>query len=289
MTTTTPAPAPTATRPSTSAAAEQLLTEGYHVARGLFSPDEVAALRGHAMDLVHHRSGEFCEGGAVDPDSADPLRRYPRIIQPHRKDLTSRRFLLAPRLRVLLTELLGEEPVAVQTMIYFKPPGGRGQALHQDQRYLQVAPGTCVAAWLALDDCDPDNGGMRVVPRSHLLDLLCPVPSDTDRSFTAETVPVPEGLAPVDVVMQAGDVLFFLGNVIHGSEPNTTQDRFRRVIVGHYATGDAQRISRWYEGAMSFDELPAPLEGVEGGGRCGEFVDGEFAFTSTVDAALGRH
>jgi hypothetical protein len=32
-------------------------------------------------------------------------------------------------------------------MIYFKAAGARGQALHQDQYYLRVNPGTCCAAW----------------------------------------------------------------------------------------------------------------------------------------------
>ena len=40
--------------------------------------------------------------------------------------------------------LLGREPYAAQTMFYFKPPGARGQALHQDQTPLRVQPGTCL-------------------------------------------------------------------------------------------------------------------------------------------------
>ena len=47
-----------------------------------------------------------------------------------------------------LTGLLGNEPYAAQTMVYFKPAGSRGQALHQDNYYLRVHPGTCMAAWM---------------------------------------------------------------------------------------------------------------------------------------------
>lgn len=255
------------------------------MARGLFSPAEVTALREHGMDLVTNRSDEVCEGGSVDRGPPDPLKHYPRILQPHLKDTTSRRFLLAPRLRVLLTELHGEEPVAVQTMICFKPPGGRGQALHQDQRYLQVSPGTCVAAWLALDDCDPDNGGMRVPSRA-ATGWTCSARSPATPSARSRRRPSRcRGGAPVDVVMKAGDVLFFLGDVIHGSEPNITRDRFRRVIVGHCATGDARQILSWYAGAMSSTSCRRRW-GVSKRGPLRGVVHGEFAFTSTVNQAL---
>jgi hypothetical protein len=68
------------------------------------------------------------------------------MAQMHRWDITSLRWLLDPRLGDCLTTLLGVEPYAVQTMLYFKPPGSRGQALHQDNFYLRVQPGTCLNA-----------------------------------------------------------------------------------------------------------------------------------------------
>ncbi|PRY12598.1 phytanoyl-CoA dioxygenase family protein [Kineococcus rhizosphaerae] len=263
--------------------------DGYVLVRGLFSREEAADWYAHAHHLGATRTAEFASAQEFDPTSEDPLRRRPRLLQPHLGDERSRQFLLDQRLRRALVHLLGEEPLAVQTMIYFKPPGARGQALHQDQRYLQVSPGTCVAAWLALERVDPANGCLRVVPGSHRVGVLCPVPSDTTRSFTSETVPVPEGMSVVDVVMEPGDVLFFHGNLIHGSDPNTTADRFRTVVVGHYATGGAERISQWYPDVVSFAGQPAPLDAVPAGGPCGEFVDGEFIVTSTVREALARH
>jgi len=36
----------------------------------------------------------------------------------------------------------------------------RGQAFHQDNFYLRVKPGTCVAAWVAVDDADEENGSI---------------------------------------------------------------------------------------------------------------------------------
>src|SRR5664279_2949459 len=215
---------------------EQFNEQGYYVARGLFSPDEVAFYRSHFMALRQGQEhpGDYVgvpierilgdskkTGDLLYEDKPDPLRQYPRMIHMHRWDEASRNWLLEPRINQQLTLLLGTEPFAVQTMLYFKPPGARGQALHQDQYYLKVQPGTCIAAWMALDDCDEENGCMQVVAGSNKWDILCTVKADTTQSFTDVTVPLPEGEHATPIVMKAGDVLFFNGTVVHGSFPNT--------------------------------------------------------------------
>lgn len=232
---------------------EQFQKEGYAIARGLFSDDEVASLRDHYMTLRAKGTypGDF-EG--VDPSSTDPLKRFPRMIHMHRWDETSLDWVTDERLNLLLTVASGGmEPFAVQTMLYFKPAGARGQALHQDQYYLRAMPGCCLAAWLALDDCDEENGCMQVVPGSHAWPLLCTTKADTTVSFTDVTVPIPEGTPIVPCIMQAGDVLFFHGLLVHGSYPNVSKDRFRRALIGHYLTGDAKEVGEWYHPVYRMD------------------------------------
>lgn len=256
---------------------------GYYIARGLFSPQEVEALRAHYMRLnEENRRSEALAKRAADPGKhvplegpPDPLHQYPRMLQMHRWDETSLRFLLDSRLRELLTLLLGGEPYAVQTMIYFKPPGARGQALHQDQYYLRVQPGTSMAAWLALDDCDESNGCMQVVDGSHKWDILCTVPADTTQSFSAVTVPLPAGVKPTPAIMQAGDVLFFNGSVVHGSFPNTTKDRFRRSLIAHYIVAEAQKVGEFYQPVLRMDGSVVDLGTSEGATQCGIWVDHE--------------
>src|SRR4029453_18371757 len=99
----------------------------------------------------------------------------------------------------------------------FKPPGSRGQALHQDNFYLRAEPGTCLAAWMALDPTDEANGCMQVVPGSHPSQDLCTENADTTVSFTDVTVPLPAGQRSLPVLMNPGDVLFFNGSLVHGS------------------------------------------------------------------------
>ncbi len=246
--------------------------DGYVVARGLFSRPEVEALCDHFMRLRASGTypGDFV---GVDPRSEDPLKRYPRMIHMHRWDAISLRWLLDTRLRGCLRALLGDDPYVVQIMLYFKPPGARGQALHQDQYFLRVRPGTCMAAWLALDRSDEENGCMQVVPASHTLPLLCTVEADVSQSFTDIAVPLPEGTHPVPVVMEAGDVLFFNGQLIHGSYPNTSAGRFRRALIGHYIVAEAEQVAKYYHPVLGMDGSQVGLGVSQGGGLCGSWVD----------------
>lgn len=252
---------------------QQFETDGYAIARGLFSAAEVTEIRDEFM-AMHARGpipGHF-EPRRMDPDSSEPvdiLKQYPRMMHPHRVNEVALRYLLDPRFDAILTDLLGEEPIAAQSMFYFKPPGARGQALHQDNFYLRVEPGTCIAAWVAVDEIDRANGGLEVVPGTHRMEIFCPEEADLDVSFTRDYVPPPPGLEPVPVDMSPGDVLFFNGSLVHGSEPNRTTDRFRRSFICHYAGRSCEQIARAYQ-LLTMSGEPIERADAVGGGPCGE-------------------
>lgn len=251
---------------------ESYRANGYAVVPGLFGPDEVERLREHFMTLRRHGAYPGDLAG-VDSTSADPLKRYPRMIHMHRWDDVTLRWLLDARLNGCLTALLGSEPYAVQSMLYFKPAGARGQALHQDNFYLRAKPGTCMAAWMALDRCDQENGCMQVVPGSHAWPILCTEKADTATSFTDVTVPLPEGTQASPVVMDPGDVLFFNGTLVHGSYPNSSADRFRRALIGHYIEGVATQVTQFDQPVLRMDGTPVGLDNGEAGGACGVWVE----------------
>lgn len=265
--------------------------DGYTLARGLFGADEVEQLREHYM-VLRKRDRYANDLVGVDAGNRDPLKRYPRMAQMHRWDELSLNWMTDDRLDQVMTTILGRSPYAVQTMLYFKPPGSRGQALHQDNFYLKAEPGTCVAAWMALDRVDIANGCLQVVPGSHRWPILCTEKADTKVSFTDITVPLPAPDAAVPVEMQPGDVLFFHGALVHGSAPNVTEDRFRRALIGHYIQGEAEQVAEYYHPALRMDGTALELGVSVGGGACGEWVeteDGPVAVLTGTESVSRKH
>ena len=253
---------------------DQFNTEGYVVVPSLFSQEEIETIKVRFTELNQQGHGFRGDDASLLGDH-DPLKAFPRMVHPHRFDELSLKWLLDDRLREWTTNLLGEEPYAAQTMFYFKPPSARGQALHQDQRPLAVHPGVCLAAWMAVDDCDEENGCIQLVPRTQNLPELCMIDADITQSFSDKQVPIPDGMSAVPVIMKAGDVLFFNGQVIHGSYPNTSTDRFRRSLIAHYVAGEAEKVAEFYHPLLTFEGKEIILEASETGGPCGVFVENE--------------
>jgi ectoine hydroxylase-related dioxygenase (phytanoyl-CoA dioxygenase family) len=242
--------------------------DGYALARGVFSPEEVEEVKANFDRLLTQDRPKYMDEGISDPK--DPLYQFPRMVHPHRFDENSKRWMLHPGVRECLIHLFGEEPVATQSMFYFKPPGARGQAMHQDNLYLLVEPGTCIAAWTAIDKCDRENGCMMVVPKTHTGNIMCPEKADMDESWSSHFVRTPKGYKAVEALMEPGDTLFFNGSLIHGSGPNRSKDRFRRSFIGHYAAGSLQKISKFYFPLIKMDGSDYSVAVNQGGGACGQ-------------------
>ena len=252
-------------------------TEGYLIVRGLFAPPEVEEIL-RSFDALGAAGQPIPRSWEPDlsPEAAgDPLKRYPRVMMPHRYDELAKRRLLDPRVRGVLSVLLGEEPIAVQSMYYFKPPGARGQAMHQDNLYLQVKPRTCVAAWTAIDLATPENGGLYVVPGTHHMQIVCPEKADEGESFTKHFVRAPAGLKAVPAVLDPGDTLFFNGSLIHGSGPNRSKTLWRRSFICHYMPKDSVNIAKFYFPLLDFEGNEVQRDPSEGGGPCGENFDAQ--------------
>ena len=248
-------------------------TQGYVVVRGLFSPEEVEDVKQIFNRMNAEKPAEnFFQDNIQDPN--DPLYQWPRVVHPHRFDAGARSYLLHPGVVECLRALFEEEPVATQSMFYFKAPGARGQALHQDNTYLLVDPGTCIAAWTAIDRTDRENGCMMVVPHTQDGNMICEEKTDITVSFTGTTTRIPKGFKAVEVPMEPGDTLFFNGSVIHGSGPNRSKDRFRRSFIGHYAAGSLEKISKFYLPLVNLDGTDREVPVNADGGPCGSAWEG---------------
>jgi ectoine hydroxylase-related dioxygenase (phytanoyl-CoA dioxygenase family) len=212
---------------------------GYVVVRGMFDGETAREMRDHYMALRAQgpKPGDF--GGTSDRPE-DPTHQFPRFIQMHNWDERSKEWATAPELLDAVSALLDDKPVLCQTMVYFKPPGGRGQGIHQDEQYITIDP--LVGVWVALDRSDKDVGQMVVVPGTHKGPMLRVQAADTSVSFTDGEAVLPEGARIVGVDMEPGDTLFFHGKTAHGSYANVTHDRWRRSFICHYYGEHAVRF-----------------------------------------------
>lgn len=238
--------------------------------RGVLTAEEIRELQ---ETFTEHIETDGAGGAFHETPEDDPLHAYPRMIQPHRDDHApgrlARRWLLEERIMGRVASAVG--PVwAAQSMFYFKPAGARGQAMHQDNYFLQSHPETCIAAWIAVDDCDGENGALGVVPGTHRYEIECPEEADATESFTTITVSIPEHLSVVQTDMRAGDMLIFHGSLVHGSKPNTSADRFRRSLILHYIPEGSREVAASYQPLLDAHGDEVRIETSEYGGECGE-------------------
>ena len=79
-------------------------------------------------------------------------------------------------------------------------------------------------------DTTPDNGALRVVPRSH---KVMPKLRSLDLEDRAETFTPHELTDPLieTIPMRAGDAIFYFNSLLHGSGPNLTTDA-RPMVIG---------------------------------------------------------
>lgn len=247
---------------------QQFETEGYLIVKGLFSPEHIEEIE-QTFEYMSHQTIPGYFEPELKQDTSDPLKRYPRVMHPHRFNDTAKKYMLHQQVLNVLTDLYEDEPLAAQSMFYYKPPGSRGQALHQDNFYLKVEPGNCIAAWTAVDAADEENGGLLVVPKTNNHEIVCPESADENESFTTHFVKPPKDQKAIPIVMDKGDVLFFNGNLIHGSYRNKTKDRFRKAFICHYANASASSIGSGYIPLYSADGKEVMLEANPDGGPCG--------------------
>jgi len=246
---------------------QQFETEGYLVVKGVFSKEEIIDIQQTFEEISHQTIPNYFE-----PDLSlgvtDPLKRYPRVMHPHRFNQTAKKYMLHQQVMDILNDLFEEEALAAQSMFYYKPPGSRGQALHQDNFYLKVEPGNCIAAWTAVDSANEENGGLLVVPKTNRHEIVCPELADENESFTTHYVKPPKDQKVIPAVLEKGDVLFFNGNLIHGSYRNKSNS-FRRAFICHYANQSATNIGIHYRPLFKADGSTVDLQVNPEGGPCG--------------------
>lgn len=200
---------------------EQYEREGYAIARGVVDDALVEEARAHIAWLMEKNPDLRPEQLGHTLMADDPF--WVRLVGDE-------------RLLDVAQQFIGPDIALFASHYIAKPPGdGQPVLWHQDGSYWPLEPMQVVTLWLALDDSTPENGCMRVLPRTQHLDLQ-KMQRRTDvanvlSSGIAETF-VDESEA-LDICLRAGDVSIHHPSLIHGSNANTS-DRWRRGLTIRY-------------------------------------------------------
>jgi hypothetical protein len=143
-------------------------------------------------------------------------------------------------------DVLGSDILIDGTLVFYKPPQDSSYvSWHQDSVYSgwHLTPST--SAWIALTASHPSNGCMRVIPGSQKQGVLdhANARDDSNLLFRGERVQTVDESLAVDVVLQPGEMSLHHSNLIHGSNPNTS-DEPRIGFIVRFVTNRIQPQER---------------------------------------------
>jgi ectoine hydroxylase-related dioxygenase (phytanoyl-CoA dioxygenase family) len=127
-----------------------------------------------------------------------------------------------------------------QDTIWWKTPHSKPIRLHQDSSFMDfLDPPQTITCWIALDDTRRDAGTLEYVPGSQHWPLT-PIPADfhapddyrAGMRYAAEAAGI-SAPDPVFIEVPAGSVTFHVGEIWHGSGPNTSDNTMRRSLGIH--------------------------------------------------------
>jgi ectoine hydroxylase-related dioxygenase (phytanoyl-CoA dioxygenase family) len=198
--------------------AEQFEGEGFLSPVAVLTADEVAAFRS-ALD-------------GLEAQNVGPLKR---LDNAHLFFPWAYRLATHVRVADAVAQILGGDVLIDGSLMLCKYPHDRSYvSWHQDSVYSHWHLSPSVSAWIALSSSTPTNGCMRVIPRSHTRGLLDHAEvADRDNMLRrGERIGAgfDEGEA-VDLVLRPGEMSLHHSRVIHGSNPNRTDEKRIGFIV----------------------------------------------------------
>lgn len=145
----------------------------------------------------------------------------------------------------IVENILGHDLLIDGTLVFYKPANDASYASwHQDSFYSGWHLTPSISAWIALTPSHRDNGCMRVIPGSQKQGLLNHIniqdPNLLNRRGEQIEVDVDESQA-VDVVLKPGEMSLHHSNIVHGSNPNTSDEQRIGFIVRFVTNRIARR------------------------------------------------
>jgi len=203
--------------------------DGFQNLGRVFDAGELAELSAEYDRLVDDRAQTL-----GNPDEGEfPYRAMLNFRSPAMK-----RMLTHPALLDVAQAVLGPDVRFWWDQGINKSPGaGSFIKWHQDNGYTEGQIPPYLTCWLALDDSTLENGGLEVIPGSH-------VHGDHAHVWEGVHAVIPESAIEaqrkIALNAKAGELLVFSSHLVHQTVGNATNDRQRRAWVVQYCRGDAR-------------------------------------------------
>jgi hypothetical protein len=129
--------------------------------------------------------------------------------------------------------LIRRKPSVIYHAAFLKSKSvGSAVGFHQDQGLWTYDYPDAFNVWIALTNCDSENGCLELFPGSHLFGLIPHVKESTHPWHPVVSTEKINLGRPMQIQMSAGDVIIWHRYLIHGSGPNlSNQDRLGMVLV----------------------------------------------------------
>lgn len=189
---------------------------------------------------------EALEKNWLDADLPLPLNTYKRV-NAHVVVPLAARLATHPAVLDVIEGLLGPDILVYAAEFFIKEPRTKHiVSMHQDLTYWGMgATNNVVTAWIALSASTPESGCMDFVKGSHKNPILPHEDTYDPNNLLSRGQEVKVDVAPEDRVpieIHPGEMSLHHGLTIHGSGPNTSDDR-RIALVVRYCTPDvAQEV-----------------------------------------------
>lgn len=177
-------------------------------------------------------------------DLKGPLRHKSHLLFTWLNDLVRH-----PRILDAVEDVIGPDILCWGTSFFIKNARDPGfVSWHQDSTYWGLEPPDIITAWVALSDSTLANGAMRVIPRTHVGDQLAHHDTFAPNNLLSrgqEIMVDVDDRQAVALELKAGEMSLHHVRLIHGSDPNPTDERrigfairyiptyVRQVVGGH--------------------------------------------------------
>lgn len=209
---------------------ETYARDGFVAPIDIFSEDEIAEIR-----------AEIEAAEAKWPNALDGAGRNNGHLALPVLD----RIVHDSRILDAVEDVLGENILAAGSTLFIKEPNTGGFiSWHQDARYAGMEPHDWVTGWLAISNVTEENGCMQMIPGSHidpLRDHVDTFGEDNLLTRGQEVQGIDESKA-VPVPLKPGQLSLHHPRIVHGSGPNTSNERRIGFALQSYITPSVEQV-----------------------------------------------